>query len=198
MYKTEDELDAEIEQLRQTINQQEQPSENVIASEETEQEISENEKLAITIRAMFEDDKSNDDIISSIEEALSTSKRIFKAKLDADALLSAEDDVKQTYPEFDIVCELKSNHVFRRLIANGITLHTALLASNRVYEDLITSKIKTEAKREFANALRKGRERILPITTEGCSIPKTDVNSMSDEQFEEIEKKVKQNKRIYL
>ena len=76
MYKSDDELDAEIEQLRQTINQQEQPSENMIASEETEQEISENERLAITIRAMFEDDKSNDDIISSIEEALSTSENI--------------------------------------------------------------------------------------------------------------------------
>lgn len=198
MYKTDEELDAEIEQLRQTINQQEQPSENMIVSEENEQEISENEKLAVTIRAMFENDKSNDDIISSIEEALSTSKRVFKAKLDADALLDEEDDVKQIYPEFDIVSELKSNPVFRRLIANGITLHTALLASNRKYEDLIIAKIKTEAKRELADALRKGRERILPRTTDGSCTPKTDVNSMSDEQFEEIEKKVKQNKRIYL
>jgi len=45
MYKTDEELDAEIEQLRQTIDQQEQPCENSIASQEKEQEISENEKL---------------------------------------------------------------------------------------------------------------------------------------------------------
>ena len=198
MYKTDEELDAEIEQLRQTIDQQEQPCENSIASQEKEQEISENEKLAVTVRAMFEDGTSNDDIINSIEEALSVSKKIFKVKLDADVLLNEEDDVKQTYPEFDIVSELRSNPVFRRLIANGITLHTALLASNRAYEELIIAKIKTQAKREFADDLRKGRERILPRTAEGCSVPKTDVNSMSDEQFEEIEKRVKQNKRIYL
>ena len=49
MYKTDEELDAEIEQLRQTINQQEQPSENMIVSEENEQEISENEKLPLLL-----------------------------------------------------------------------------------------------------------------------------------------------------
>ena len=197
MYKTDEELDAEIEQLRQTINQKEEPSENINASDE-EQEISENEKLAIAIRAMFGENTSNDDVISNVEEALSISKRVFKANLDADVLLSAEDDIKQMYPEFDIVSELKSNPVFRRLVANGISLHTALLASNKAYEELITAKIKTQAKREFAEALRKGREKILPHTVDGSSTPKTDVNTMSDEQFEEIEKKVKQNKRIYL
>ena len=197
MYKTDEELDAEIEQLRQTINQKEEPSENINASDE-EQEISENEKLAIAIRAMFGENASNDDVISNVAEALSISKRVFKANLDADVLLSAEDDIKQMYPEFDIVSELKSNPVFRRLVANGISLHTALLASNKAYEELITAKIKTQAKREFAEALRKGREKILPHTADGSSTPKTDVNTMSDEQFEEIEKKVKQNKRIYL
>lgn len=198
MYKTDEELDAEIEELRRSItedtlreNEPEQGEENVsVENADTE--------FANAVRAMFDDGMSDDDIALGIEDALTVSRKVFKAKLDTDDIMSQESAVKETFNDFDIVNELKYNALFKRLIVNGVNVHTALLASNKAYADIITQNIRRDANREFAQNLRKGRERIMPQTQTAAVQPKTDINGMSDAQFEEIEKKVKQNKRIFL
>lgn len=200
MYKTDEELDAEIEELRRSItedslhenNQGQEQSEECISVENADT------KFANTVRAMFDDGMSDDDIALGIEDSLKMSQKVFKAKLDTDDIMSQESEIKETFNDFDIVNELKHNALFKRLIVNGVNVHTALLASSKTYADIITQNIRKDANREFAQNLRRGRERIMPQTQTAALQPKTDINGLSDAQFEEIEKKVKQNKRIFL
>lgn len=200
MYKTEDELDAEIEELRRSISSETLHEDNTESqqSDENVSEVNADTKLAETVRAMFDAKSSDDDIAIEIKDALQTAHRVFKSKLDTDDIMSQESKIKEIFGDFDIVNELKYNALFKRLLVNGVNVHTALLASCKTYADIITEDIKKEAKREYAENLRRGRERIMPQTQTGTMQPKTDVSGMSDAQFEEIEKKVKQNKRIFL
>lgn len=198
--KTEEELDAEIEELRRSISNENLHTENnsSVQTEEVVSEVDADTKLADTVRAMFDAELSDEDIAIGVRDALQTSQRLYKSKLDADDIMSQESKIKEIFGDFDIVNELKYNSLFKRLIVNGVDVHTALLASCKAYADIITEDIKKDAKREFAENLRRGRERIIPQTQTGAVEPKTDISGMSDAQFEEIERKVKQNKRIFL
>ncbi len=199
MYKTDEELDAEIDELRRSIadevlqeNKTEQPQEENASAENADT------RLADKIRAMFDDGMSDDDIAVGIEDALHTSQRVFKAKVDTDDIMSQEARIKENFEKFDIVNELKYNALFKRLVVNGVNVHTALLASCKAYADIITEDIRKEARREYAENLRRGRELLASKAQTGTQQPKNDISGMSDAQFEEIEKKVKQNKRIFL
>lgn len=200
MYKTDEALDTEIENLRKTIADESlhENSEDKIHSDESIISCDTDTKFADTIRAMFDNGMSDEIITREIEDALHTSQRVFKARVDTDDIMSQESRIKETFGDFDIVNELKYNSLFKRLIVNGVNVHNALLASSKTYADIITDNIKKEARREFAENLRRGRERIMPQREIASIQPKTDINGMSEAQFEEIEKKVKQNKRIFL
>lgn len=200
MYKTDEDLDTEIEELRKTIAEESlhENSEEKFHTDESVFSYDTDIKFANTVRAMFDNGMSDETIACEIEDALNTSQRVFKARIDTDDIMSQESRIKETFGDFDIVNELKYNALFKRLIVNGVNVHNALLASSKTYADIITENIKKEAKREFAENLRRGRERIMPQREIASTQPKTDINGMSEAQFEEIEKKVKQNKRIFL
>lgn len=199
MYNTDEELDKELDELRKQIEEeamrQEEPAD---AEQEEQQTISDDERLLQAIRALYDESMSTDDIIEAVTDAVNTSCKRFKAEYDVDNLIQQESEIKEVYPEFDIAHELKCNMRFKRLIANGVDVHSALLASNTAYADCIADIIKRDAKREMAELLKKGRERIMPETQKKAVIPEYDVSNLSDEQFEEIEKRVKQNKRVFL
>ncbi len=200
MYKTEVELDAEIEELRQAIAQQSLEADEML-QETQEPNSNADSELADRLRAMFEhngEKMSDEDIVNAVSGLIESEGKVFKAKTDTDALLTSEAHIKEEFAEFDLVEELRRNALFKRLVANGVDLHTALLASNSIYSENITQRIKRDARREFAEELRKGRERIAPVAANGNTSQNTDIGGMSDEQFAEIEKRVKQNKKIYL
>lgn len=200
MYNTDEEIDNELEALRRQI-QEEAAQPEVLQPEQEEalpQEPSEDEKLISAIKALFEAEMNNDELIDAVTEAVNTSSKSFKAEYDADELLASESDIRQVYKDFDIASELKCNTVFKRLIANGIDVHSALLASNKAYAECITDSIKRDAKREMADMLRKGKEHIMPELNRKSAMPEYDIGRLSDDEFEEIEKKVKQNKRVFL
>ncbi|MBP3348813.1 MAG: hypothetical protein J6L92_08665, partial [Clostridia bacterium] len=113
-------------------------------------------------------------------------------------LVGQEENVREIFPDFDIVAELKGNTVFKRLIANGIGVHKALLVSNDRYAQIVADDIRLDAKREMAEQLRQGRERVSPYVGANRTSAETDVAAMSEAQFEEIEKKVKKNKKVFI
>lgn len=198
MYRSDVELDAEIDELRRQITME--------ASEESSEEISEencveadaDKLLAERIRALFGEGVSEDDIVNTVSEALQTAGRVYKVGIDTDELVGQEENVREIFPDFDIVAELKGNTVFKRLIANGIGVHKALLVSNDRYAQIVADGIRLDAKREMAEQLRQGRERISPYVGANRTSAETDVAAMSEAQFEEIEKKVKKNKKVFI
>ena len=199
MYNTDEELDRELEELRKQIQEEAEQTEIPATTENDEPEQpSEDDKILEAVKALFDENMSADDIINSITDAVNTSCKRFKIEYDIDSLIEQEGQIKDIYPDFEIASELKNNVRFKRLIANGVDVHSALLVSNAEYADCIADIIKRDAKREMADQLRKGKERIMPEINKKSVTPEYDIGSMSDEQFEEIEKKVKQNKRVFL
>ncbi len=202
MYDTDEEFEKELDDLRKQIEQEameeELPENNEPTPEQIPPEPTDDEKLVSAIKKLFDEGMSCEELINAVTEAVNTSNKRFKAEYDADELLRQEKEIKQIYGDFDIAAELRNNATFKRLIANGINVHSALLASNNAYADCIAQAIKRDAKREMADLLRKGKERIMPEIQKNSAMPEYDVSSMSDEQFEEIERRVKQNKRVFL
>ena len=201
MYNTDEELDRELDELRRQIEEealQNDSPEEEKPEEAPASELTDSEKLLTAVKALFSDDMTTDELIGAVSDAVNTACKRFRADVDADELIRQEGEIKQIYSDFDIASELKNNTVFKRLIANGINVHSALLASNSAYADCIAEAIKRDAKREMAELLRRGKEQIMPETQKKSSLPEYDITSMSDEEFEEIERKVKQNKRVFL
>ncbi len=197
MYK-EDAEALELENLRKQIELEAQNANAPIFCEEANEEENADAELLNAVKALFDKDMSNEDIISRLTDAMNTSLKIFKPEHDVDKLLGEENEIKKVYAEFDIANELKSNMKFKRLIANGVSVHSALLATNEKYEDAIADNIRLEARRNMAELLRQGRERIIPASAKKAFTVECDVAKMSDREFEEIERKVKQNKRVCL
>lgn len=200
MYNTDEEFDNELENLKKQIQNEalQQESDEVQQAEEAQEAPNDDERLISAIKELFEEDMNCDELINAVTMAVNTSNKRFKAEYNADKLLDQENEIKQTYKDFDIAEELKRNNLFKRLVANGIDVHTALLASNKEYAEHITQSIKRDAKREMAELLRKGKEHIMPELNKKSTIPEYDVGKLSDDEFEEIEKRVKQNKRVFL
>lgn len=200
MYNTDEEFDNELENLKKQIQNEalQQESDEVQQAEEAQEAPNDDERLISAIKELFEEDLNCDELINAVTMAVNTSNKRFKAEYNADKLLDQENEIKQTYKDFDIAEELKRNNLFKRLVANGIDVHTALLASNKEYAEHITQSIKRDAKREMAELLRKGKEYIMPELNKKSTIPEYDVGKLSDDEFEEIEKRVKQNKRVFL
>ena len=197
MYNTEDEFDAELEALKEKIKQESENT-SINTDENTPEEVQYESKLENRIKELFDDDKTEDEIVFAVAEALDTASKRFKAEYDVEKLLSEEEEIKEVYPEFDILKELKSNTLFKRLIANGVNVHKSLLASSMEYEDIITSIIKRDAKRDMAELLRKGKEKIPTGAGRMSYEAQLDVSKMSEEEFSAIEEKVKKNKRVFL
>ena len=197
MYNTEDEFDAELEALKEKIKQE---SEDTLINEDenTSQDVQYESKLENRIRVLFGDDKTDDEIVLAVADALDTASKRFRVDCDVDKLLSEEEEIQEIYPEFDIAQELKSNTLFKRLIANGVNVHKALLASSKEYEDVITTLIKRDAKREMAELLKKGKEKITSGAGKMSYEAQVDVSKMSEEEFSAIEEQVKKNKRVFL
>lgn len=202
MYNTDEEFDVELEELRKKIAEEAAlaETEEVSSAEEVDNitEPSDNDKILEAIKSLFDENITADEIIKTVTESVNTACKRFKADYDVDTLIQQEKTVKEVYPEFDLVAELSGNVLFKRLIANGVKVDSALLASNKNYQDFITDKIKCDAKREMADALRRGKERIMPQIEKKSADPEYDLTKVSDEEFEAIENKVKQNKRVFL
>ncbi len=200
MYETDEKFEQELVMLREKIAQEALAQEAAPSEEDTEQakEKSDDELIAEAVRGMFPEGTSKEDIISGITDAMDTSCKRFRADTDIDRLLGEEKKIREVFPEFDIAEELKNDALFRRMIANGADVHSALLASNGEYQNRITQVIKRDAKREMADMLRRGRERIMPETGHESKEPEYDLSKLTDEEFEELEKKVKQSKRLFL
>ena len=207
MYNTDDELDKELDELKEKIRleNQEKDGNDEDACDDTQDE----EKTLVdveseTVRALKRftelstDGVTDDELIPMIADAFGLMTKKSGPKIDSDVLLEEEERIKQIYAEFDILEELRNNLTFKKLIANGITVHQALVVSNVKYEELVVEQIKKDAKREMAQSLRLGKERITSQSVPRSSGIQIDVTRLSDEQFEEIEEKVKQNKKVYL
>lgn len=200
MYNTDEEFDNELESLRKQIQDEasQQTDDEPEQTEEASEAANDDERLISAIKELFEEDMNCDELINAVTMAVNTSNKRFKAEYNADKLLDQESEIRQIYKDFDIAEELKRNNLFKRLIANGIDVHSALLASNKEYADCIVQSIKRDAKREMAELLRKGKEHIMPELNKKSTMPEYDVGKLSDDEFEEIEKRVKQNKRVFL
>lgn len=196
--KTQEELDLEIEELLKQIeeeaNTEEYQEENIA---EEAQDVKDSQ-FAESIKALFDAEETEEAILEKIQDALETAQRMVNVTYSPDALLAQEEEVREIYPQFDILEELRKNEVFRRLISIGIEVHSALLISNEAYADKITQEIQTAAQRELAEKLRSGMEFLPSAMQRKSGGSQFDVSKLSDEQFEEIENKVKQNKRVFL
>lgn len=197
--KTQEELDLEIEELLKQIeeeaNTEEEYHEENIAEEA--QDVKDSE-FAESVKSLFDADETEEAILRKIQDALKTSQRMMNVTYSPDALLAQEEEIREIYPQFDILEELRKNEVFRRLISIGTEVHSALLISNEAYADKIIQEIQTAAQREFAEKLRSGMEFLPSAMQKKSGGSQFDVSKLSDEQFEEIENKVKQNKRVFL
>lgn len=198
MYNTDEELDIELNDLKEKIRLEASEASNPADDDmDVKLETAEN-SFENSIRALFEAEKTDEEIISAISEALDTAGKRFKAECDIDDLILQEEKIKEVYPEFDIAIELKKNPIFKRLIANGVDVHKALLASNNGYEDVITNFIKRDARREMADLLIKNKAKVVNESGRMSREAQVDVSQMSDDEFSVIEEQVKKNKRVFL
>lgn len=138
--------------------------------------------------------------LKAAQDKADKAQRASEIAKEKDRLLAREAEIKQKFPEFDLMKELK-NPEFEAMVRQGADMEQVYKALH--YEELMTGAIKTaktKAKMEAAADIsargRRPRENGVGKVTPG--VPKFDINNTTKEQREKIERAVLKGEKVTL
>lgn len=104
------------------------------------------------------------------------------------------DKVKELHPEFDLRTEM-SNPAFGQMLKDGVPMLSIYRA---LHHDDIAKAIEDKAKKATTELIRNGQARPSEVGTASSKAanPLRDVNSLTDEEMEEIAERVRRGERI--